>query len=79
MEFSFRNFLEAQTGRAAEKFWLPATPLVQSHEPIQQSVNKHLKGVHLDAGFKPLYPAPFKGLKPEDLGYKIKKVPKIKK
>jgi len=80
-ELNFKQFLEgyygsSDIGRGSQKFWKPETPLVSNHPEIEASKNKHLKGVHLKHGFRPMYPAPFRGLTADKFGITVKKVPK---
>jgi hypothetical protein len=86
MELDFKGFLEGSAaglnapGRAGQHFWKPETPMLRDNTP--QSVNpqmdkkKPLKGTSLNAGFRPLPPAPFKGLTADKFGIKKVRVPK---
>jgi len=82
MDLFFKKFLEGNAtglnapGRAGQHFWKPETPIFNDNPQIEPDVKHHLKGVHLNAGFKPMYPAPFKGLTADKFGIKIKKIPK---
>lgn len=83
IDLNFKAFLEMglnEPGRAGQHFWKPETPLISDKPEITPAGKKtHLKGVHLNQGFRPMYPAPFKGVTAEKLGIKIKKIPKFKK
>ncbi len=83
---SFRDFLESlnAAGRAGQHVWKPETPPIHgtdlSQNPSANPLPKtKLKSVNIDKGFRPLPPAPFKGLSGEDFGIKFKRVhtPKI--
>ena len=82
-EFNFRAFIEGSAfglnapGRAGQHIWKPETPITSG--PAHQSQidkKKPLKGVDLGKGFKPLPPAPFKGLTADKFGIKKIQVPK---
>jgi len=78
----FKEFLEGHIlnapGRAGQHVWKPEGSSLNADVPqIEPSDKKtHLKGVHLNAGFKPKYPAPFKGLTADKFGIKVSKVAK---
>jgi hypothetical protein len=88
IELNFMEFLEAvvgpnQPGRAGQHVWKPEAPVLMK-DPMSTSIapsdkpgsgNKHIKGVDLKNGFRPMYPANFKPLSGKDFGYKIKTVP----
>lgn len=82
MELNFKAFLEVglnEPGRAGQHFWKPEAPIINDNPQITPSDKKtHLKGVHLNQGFRPMYPAPFRGITADKLGIKVKKIPKPK-
>ncbi len=82
MELHFKDFLEFglnEPGRGGQHFWNPETLMTKNNPRLTRSdKKKHLKGVHLNQGFRPMYPAPFKGITAEKLGIKVKKIPKPK-
>ena len=81
MELNFKEYMSALNapGRAGQHFWKPETPVL--NDPTMPKIDikhgtKHLKGVHLNSGFRPLYPAPFRGVTSDKFGIKVKRVPK---
>ncbi len=86
MELRFKDFIEGTQaglnapGRAGQHFWKPETPI--THDPMTHTLtpqgNKPIKGVHITSQLGPMQPASFKGLRAQDLGIKVKKVPKFK-
>ncbi|RDJ35320.1 MAG: hypothetical protein DWQ19_10930 [Crenarchaeota archaeon] len=80
IELHFKQFLETLTGRAAQKIWKPETPVIKDNPKLSRAdQKKRLKGVHLNQGFRPQFPAPFKGLTADKFGIKVRKIPNPKK
>jgi hypothetical protein len=82
MDLYFKDYLENVTGlnapgRAGEKVWAAPSVVTSDHPQIEPSDAKHhVKGVHLKSGFRPMYPAPFKGVTADKFGIKVKKIPR---
>ena len=79
----FKDFLESHTGlnapgRAGQHVWKPETPVIADktmHGPEKKK--SKIKGVNLNHGFRPLPPAPFKGVTADQFGIKVVRVPKV--
>jgi len=80
MMLNFKEFLNS-SGRAGQHFWKPESPTINplATPSNDKNVKHHIKGVHLNAGFRPMHPVPFKGVTADKLGIVIKKIPKLKK